>query len=92
MRTIRRASSFRKDIKKIKSRSDIAIIQSRLNSVVASLADDMPLAPQYADHSLVGKWAGYRECHIRPDVLLIYRKSDDNVLHLTRLGSHSELL
>ncbi|HMU31204.1 MAG TPA: type II toxin-antitoxin system YafQ family toxin, partial [Nitrospira sp.] len=42
-------------------------------------------------HDLSGDWAGYRECHIKPDLLLIYRKSDSDTLRLARLGSHSEL-
>jgi mRNA interferase YafQ len=43
------------------------------------------------DHALTGAWVGYRECHIRPDLLLIYRKPDAITLRLARLGSHSEL-
>jgi mRNA interferase YafQ len=43
------------------------------------------------DHALSGDWAGYRECHIKPDLLLIYRKPDPDTLRLARLGSHSEL-
>jgi mRNA interferase YafQ len=43
------------------------------------------------DHALVGKLAGYRDCHIKPDLILIYRKTNGDVLELVRLGSHSEL-
>jgi len=46
---------------------------------------------KYRDHDLIGDWAGYRECHIKPDLLLIYRKSDADTLRLARFGSHSEL-
>ena len=49
-----------------------------------------PLDVRYRDHDLSGDWAGYRECH-KPDLLLIYRKSDADTLRLARLGSHSEL-
>ncbi|WP_208395609.1 type II toxin-antitoxin system RelE/ParE family toxin, partial [Helicobacter pylori] len=49
-----------------------------------------PLDPQFQDHALKGKWKPFRECHIKPDVLLVYRVKD-NVLTLVRLGSHSEL-
>ena len=55
------------------------------------LAVDGVLADRYRDHALVGSWAGYRDCHLRPDLVLIYRKPDDNTLELVRLGSHSEL-
>lgn len=46
---------------------------------------------QAIDHDLTGDWIGYRECHIKPDLLLIYRKVGDDMLILARLGSHSEL-
>ena len=51
----------------------------------------MPLAPRYRDHDLSGEWAGYRDCHIKPDLVLIYRKPDADTLRLARLGSHSEM-
>jgi YafQ family addiction module toxin component len=43
------------------------------------------------DHSLQGEWKDFRDCHVRPDLILIYRKPDDKSLELVRLGSHSEL-
>jgi mRNA interferase YafQ len=43
------------------------------------------------DHPLSGEWSDHRDCHIRPDLVLIYRKPDDDSLELVRLGSHSEL-
>jgi mRNA interferase YafQ len=49
------------------------------------------LPPDYHDHHLEGEWKDCRECHIRPDFLLIYRKTGSDVLELSRLGSHSEL-
>jgi len=49
------------------------------------------LEPRHRDHDLTGDWAGYRECHIKPDLLLIYRKPDSETLWLARLGSHGEL-
>ena len=42
-------------------------------------------------HGLTGNWAGYRECHMKPDLLLIYSKPEPDTLRLARLGSHSEL-
>lgn len=54
------------------------------------LAADKPLPAKNRDHGLGGNWSGYRECHLKPDVLLIYRKPE-GVLQLVRLGSHSEL-
>ena len=56
-----------------------------------TLVTDQPLASQYRDHKLSGNWAGYRECHIKPDLLLIYRTVDTYILRLARLGSHSAI-
>jgi mRNA interferase YafQ len=55
------------------------------------LAADVPLPQRYVDHPLAGEWADHRDCHIRPDLVLIYRKPDPDSLELVRLGSHSEL-
>lgn len=60
-------------------------------TVVAILLVDHLLPEGNRDHALSGDWAGYRECHIKPDLLLIYRKPDPDTLRLARLGSHSEL-
>jgi mRNA interferase YafQ len=55
------------------------------------LAKDEPLPHRYFDHALGGEWNDHRDCHVRPDLILIYRKSDAASLELVRLGSHSEL-
>ncbi|HEX5455352.1 MAG TPA: type II toxin-antitoxin system YafQ family toxin [Stellaceae bacterium] len=49
------------------------------------------LPRRYFDHPLAGEWSDCRDCHIRPDLILIYRKPDDRTVELVRLGSHSEL-
>jgi mRNA interferase YafQ len=49
------------------------------------------MEPRHRDHDLSGDWTGYRECHFKPDLLLIYKKPDAATLRLARLGSHSEL-
>jgi len=59
--------------------------------VVDMLAADKPLPRRNFDHPLTGDWSDHRDCHIRPDLVLIYRKPDDASLDLVRLGSHSEL-
>lgn len=53
--------------------------------------NDQSLEPRYRDHELSGDWSGYRECHVKPDLLLIYKKPDKDTLRLARLGSHGEL-
>jgi mRNA interferase YafQ len=59
--------------------------------VVNLLAADTPLPRSNFDHSLSGEWHDHRDCHIRPDLILIYRKPDGESLELVRLGSHGEL-
>jgi mRNA interferase YafQ len=59
--------------------------------IVYLLADDIQLSPKNVDHPLGGEWADHRDCHIRPDLILIYRKPDQEHLDLVRLGSHAEL-
>lgn len=63
---------------------------SRLKKVVSSLAEGIPLEPQNNDHPLRGEWSDFRECHIDPDWLLIYRIDDEN-LYLARTGTHADL-
>lgn len=62
-----------------------------LERLIVYLEHEVPLPSKYKDHVLKGKWKGYRDCHIRPDFLLIYRYEGDEWLILERLGSHSEL-
>jgi mRNA interferase YafQ len=52
---------------------------------------DVPLPRRNFDHPLSGAWRDHRDCHVRPDLILIYRKPDNESLELVRLGSHSEL-
>jgi len=59
--------------------------------VVNLLAADTPLPPRNSDHALSGEWADHRDCHLKPDLVLIYRKPDAASLELVRLRSHSEL-
>lgn len=68
------------------------VIQSEISAVVDLLAADAPLPAKYCDHALHNNWEGCRDCHVRPDVVLIYRKTVDGlVLMLLRVGSHSEV-
>jgi mRNA interferase YafQ len=68
-----------------------AAFEEALATTIQHLAEDLPLPDRLYDHALTGKWAGYRDCHIRPDLVLIYSKPDPESLDLVRLGSHSEL-
>ena len=80
---------FKKDLKLCKSRGyDINLI----TEIIKKLANGEKLEEKNKDHDLSGNWSGYRECHIQPDWLLIY-KIDGNelILYLTRTGTHSDL-
>ena len=62
------------------------------NNKFYRLANDEILEPQYNDHDLIGNYKGYRECHIRPNLCLIYQKQDNVlILYCFDIGSHSEL-
>lgn len=92
MRTIERASAFRRDYKRIKATSrHRKDVDPLVAAVVALLLNDELLPDNNRDHALSGDWVGYRECHLKPDLLLIYKKPDAVTLRLARLGSHSEL-
>ncbi|MDH6268386.1 mRNA interferase YafQ [Rhizobium sp. SG_E_25_P2] len=66
-------------------------LESDLVVILRALAHDDPLPAKARDHGLTGDWIGHRDCHIRPDLVLIYRKPTPDILQLVRLGSHSEL-
>lgn len=83
-------TKFRRDYKRAKKqRRDIP----RLEEALRLLVREAPLPESFRDHALSGNFRGYRECHIEPDWLLLYRVDNEHlVLVATRLGSHSELL
>lgn len=91
MRTIDRSTAFKRDFKREAKGKHRATLDDTLMPVLIALVDDQALDAKYRDHDLTGDWSGYRECHIKPDLLLIYRKADADTLRLARLGSHSEL-
>ncbi|MBE2221727.1 MAG: type II toxin-antitoxin system YafQ family toxin [Anaerolineae bacterium] len=83
--TICQATKFRRDVKRLK-RQGIDLTQ--LQAVLMALVAEETLDERYRDHVLVGNWRGFRECHIQPDWLLIYRV-ENNELQLARTGSHA---
>jgi mRNA interferase YafQ len=91
MRRIERTASFRRDFKREKRGPHRRNIDSIVSHVVSLLAEDKTLSEKNCDHGLSGDWRDHRECHLKPDLLLIYRKPDAQILQLVRLGSHSEL-
>jgi mRNA interferase YafQ len=91
VRTIERSSAFKRDYKRARKGQHRATLDRALEAVLLALVTAQSLALRYRDHELSGNWSGYRECHIKPDLLLIYNKTDQATLRLARLGSHSEL-
>jgi len=91
MRAIKYTSRFKRDYRREKSGILGKKLDKLLLDAVNLLADDKLLPQRYFDHELVGEWSDHRDCHLRPDLVLIYRKPDDESLELVRLGSHSEL-
>ena len=82
------STQFKKDFKKV-IRLPIADVVE-VGGVISELQKGNALADKYVDHNLSGNWLGYRDCHVKPDLVLIY-KVDSNTLKLARIGSHSDL-
>lgn len=91
MRTIEWTSAFKRDFKRIASAPRHKDIGEILPAILELLADDQHLPEKHRDHALGGNWKGHRECHLKPDLLLIYKLPDAGTLRLTRLGTHSDL-
>ncbi|MGB7554340.1 MAG: type II toxin-antitoxin system YafQ family toxin [Candidatus Korobacteraceae bacterium] len=91
MRTIEWTTAFRRDYKRTTATPRYKDIESLLPEIVGLLANDRPLHEKYRDHGLGGNWKNHRECHLKPDLLLIYKRPDRQTLRLVRMGSHSEL-
>ena len=91
MREIDRTTRFRRDYKRESKGRHRSDLEAGLKVIIIRLMSDEPLAERYRDLPLTGKWAGFRDCHVKPDLVLIYEKPDDATLRLVRLGSHSEL-
>ncbi len=87
MRTPVHTGQFLRDTRRAQRRGKD---MSKLREVLSLLIADAPLPASLKDHPLTGEWSGYRDCHIEPDWLLLY-KIDDNDLILARTGSHADL-
>lgn len=95
-------SQFKKDFKREKRGRHRATVAADVQAAIEDLADDISLPERMVDHALSGDWKDYRDCHVKPDLVLIYKKVDPPKakqpkmtekpkLYLVRLGSHSEL-
>ena len=86
---LKQTSQFKKDLRRIIKRgADMKL----LDEVISLLLRREPLPASCSDHPLTGNWSGYRDCHIEPDWILIYRIEEDSlVLLATRTGTHSDI-
>jgi mRNA interferase YafQ len=91
MRTVRYVGRFKRDYRRVESGILGKKLKTILTEVLELLTADKPLPARCFDHALSGEWVDHRDCHVRPDLVLIYRKPDSDTLELVRLGSHSEL-
>lgn len=88
---MKKTGQFKRDYKRKAKGPHRQTLQAALTSLLTLLADDIALPANYRDHALTGDWKDHRDCHLKPDLVLIYRKPDDATLQLVRLGSHGEL-
>ncbi len=92
MRTIEWSNAIKKDYRRVKANPRHAHdVDGLLEAILDLLVEDELLPASCHDHILVGDWKNHRECHVKPDLLLIYQKIGTDALRLVRLGSHSEL-
>ena len=93
MREIRQRAAFKSDLRHGLKGIYRKILKpdGEFQAVVNALRHDIPLPARYRDHPLHGEWEGSRDCHIRPDLVLVYRLEGEDLLILERLGSHSDI-
>ncbi len=87
MRAIKTSNAFKKGYKRMEKRGKDT---GKIKTVINLLAKDALLPESYKDHALTGSFSGFRDCHVEPDWVLIYKKGGDN-LFLEVTGTHSDL-
>jgi mRNA interferase YafQ len=91
MRTIKQTGQFKRDFKRELKGKHKKTLELDFKAALLLLIEDIPLPEKYFDHTMIGNWNDHRNCHVKPDLVLIYRLPDDETLQLVRIGSHSEL-
>jgi len=91
MRTIEKTGQFKRDFKRESKGKYRKTLTEDLLVILELLITDIELPAKYFDHTMIGNWNDHRNCHIRPDLVLLYRVPDNETLQLVRIGSHSEL-
>ena len=86
---LKKTTQFRKDLKRMVKRN---LNIDSIDEIIQMLRERKTLDPKHRDHALTGDYAGFRECHIQPDWLLIYMIDGGNlILTASRTGTHSDL-
>lgn len=92
MRRVVPTSRFKRDLKReLKGQYRQLLLTDEFSAVLETLQKDEVLAEKYRDYNMSGDFAGCRNCHIRPDLVLLYEKTEEDKLSLVRLGSHAVL-
>ena len=91
MRIVESTGQFKRDYKRESKGFHRTTLDDLLFPAIELLANDLPLPNNYRDHALAGQWSDFRDCHLKPDLVLIYFLAGSDVLRLVRLGSHSQL-
>lgn len=91
MREIKQTAAFKRDLKREIKGQHRGFLSANFAQIIQALAKDEPLGAQHRDPALVGEWKDCRDCHVRPDLVLIFRKPDASTLQLVRLAFSSPL-
>ena len=91
MRLVQRTAQFRRDFRRVKRSAHGSHLDHTLLAALELLVADTPLPARYVDHPMKGRYADCRDCHLRPDLVLVYRKRGPDALELVRIGSHAQL-
>ncbi|MDD9961817.1 MAG: type II toxin-antitoxin system YafQ family toxin [Gammaproteobacteria bacterium] len=89
-RTVKRTAQFRRDFKRAKRSVHSGHLDATLLETLELLAADVPLPPRFVDHPMKGQYCDCPDCHTRPDLVLVYRKRDEDILELIRIGTHAQ--
>ena len=91
MRRVVETNEYKRCVRRAGKGRYSKVVDEELPEVIDALANNILLPFSYHDHPLHGVWEGSRDCHVKPDFVLVYRYIGDDILRLERLGSHAEL-
>ena len=91
MRTVKRTAQFRRDFRRVKRTVHGGHLEETLLAALELLAADAAMPARYVDHPMKGDFRDCRDCHLRADLVLVYRKRGADWLELVRIGSHMQL-